>query len=115
MLRILTANNIHIPPTLPTHTLTPIAQLLHRAAHLHAPRLLRTLYPQTVEAQREIGHEWLLGAAERGSEERVAGACWRVDVCEEHSAEGNEEGSGEHFGGVCCGIGGLCGWVNGVG
>jgi len=40
MLRVLRANNIHIAPLLPPHTLAPVTQLLDRAAHLHAARLL---------------------------------------------------------------------------
>jgi hypothetical protein len=40
MLRVLTANNVHVAPLLAPHALAPIAQLLDGAAHLHAARLL---------------------------------------------------------------------------
>ena len=53
MLRILTTNNIHMSALLPPHALAPIAQLLDRAAHLHAPCLLQC---QTVEARCQVLH-----------------------------------------------------------
>ena len=40
MLRILATDNIHIPPPLASHALTPIAQFLDRAADLHSSDLL---------------------------------------------------------------------------
>jgi plasmid stabilization system protein ParE len=40
MLRVLATDDIDIAPLLPAHALAPLAQLLDRAAHLHAARLL---------------------------------------------------------------------------
>lgn len=46
VLRILATNDIHVSSLLPPHALAPVAQLLDRAPHLHATRLLRSsLYP----------------------------------------------------------------------
>jgi hypothetical protein len=110
MLRILTTNNIHISTLLPPHALAPIAHLLDRATHFHATRLRCSLQAQTVKTCGQIC-EWLLcaGGAQTWAEERVAGACWGVDVAgargeaggwEEGAAQREEEGSWEHFGWV---------------
>jgi hypothetical protein len=83
MFRILTTNNIHIPPLLPPHALTPIAQLLDRTADLHATRLYprrSTAHSQPGESRAEVCEAGLWGAPETGAEQRVAGAGWGVDV-----------------------------------
>jgi hypothetical protein len=112
MLRILTADDIHISALLPPHALAAVAQLLDRAAHLHAACLRHRLQSQPVESRCEVGE----GCRPR---ERIAGARWCVDVrvegawaergaCEESPAEGEQEGAGEHFGGcVDGGVGAL--------
>jgi hypothetical protein len=111
MLRILATNNIHISTLLPPHTLAPIAQLLDRATHFHAPDLWRSLQAHVIEACSQVG-EWLLCAscAQTRAEQSVAGACWRVDVAgargeaggwEEGAAQREEERAGEHFERVC--------------
>jgi hypothetical protein len=108
MLRILATNNIHISTLLPPHALAPIAQLLDRAAHFHAPDLWRSLQAHAIEACGQVG-EWLLCAscAQTRAEQSVAGACWCVDVAsargeaggwEDGAAQRVEERAGEHFG-----------------
>ena len=113
MLRILATYDIHISSLLPAHALAPIAQLLDRAAHLHAARLLSDR--QASEARCQVLNASVRRFLEARAQERSAAACWCVDVVrvegadaqwsdswarEECPAEREEEGTCEHFGGL---------------
>lgn len=128
MLRILTTNDIHIAALLPPHTLTPIAQLLHRTPHLHTAQLLahrQRRYAEALEPRAEIvnaGALWVW-PVEEGKRRAQAAAGWGVHVAhmgaeggagEHRAAERKEEGAGKHFGGGFLGAG-CRGWLWGWG